>query len=77
MILFSSLTRTETEVLVISSYKDAHSSFVYPTYAYTSRQAYNNLHLLPDPCKITINGVSIGLSSTDILSHLQDYEVAV
>lgn len=68
---------SKTEVIIVSSQKDAHSSFVYPTYAYSSRQNYPNLHLLPDPCKITINGVAIGLSSTDILSHLQDNEIAV
>lgn len=64
-------------MVIVSSHKDAHSSFVYPTYAYSSRQTNRNLHLLPDPCKITINGVTIGLSSTDILSQIQENELAV
>lgn len=69
--------RTETEVIIVSSQKDAHSSFVYPTYAYSVQKTYPNLHLLPDPCKITVNNVTIGLSSTDILGHIQDFEVAM
>lgn len=64
------------EVIVVSSHKDAHSSFVYPTYAYNIQKTYPNLHLLPDPCKLRINNVTIGLSSTDIMGHIQEFELA-
>lgn len=67
--------RTETEVLIVSSSRDVISSMVYPTHPYTTRQTYKNLSFLPDPCTIEINGVTIGISATDILSHICEVEL--
>lgn len=64
-------------MLVVSSSKDAHSSFVYPTHPYTTRQSYRNLTLLPDPCIMNINGVVVGISTTDVLTHLLEAELAM
>lgn len=48
---------------------------VYPTHPYTTRQTYKNLRFLSDPSTIKINGVTIGISSTDILSHISEAEL--
>lgn len=62
---------------MVSAGNDAHSTMVYPTHPYSIRQSYKNLTFLPDPCTVTINGVTIGISSTDILTHILEAELAV
>lgn len=70
---------TDTEVFVISSSQDAHSTFVYPTapYPQSPSNSYKNVTFLPDPCTIKLNGVTIGMTATDIYSHISDAEVAL
>lgn len=71
---------TDTEVFVVSSSLDAHSTFVYPTAPYAMSPAgpqYKNVTFLPDPCIIKLNGVTIGMTATDIYSHISDAEIAV
>lgn len=58
----------------MSSSRDAHADLVYPTYPYTFKRTYPNLLLLPDPCTISINGMTIGITSTDIVTHLAEAE---
>lgn len=66
-----------TNILIVSSHEDANSSFVYPTHPYRFKKHYKNLHLLPDPCVVTINDVEIGITSTDVLDHLSKNELAL
>lgn len=74
---FITLNRTETHVVIVSSYQDINSNFVYPTHPYEIQSNYNNLHLVPDPCVIDINGVHIGLTSTDVIGHIADQEYSL
>ena len=67
----------DCQVLVVSSAQDAHSAAVYPTYPYGITRTFSNLTFLPDPCIVNINGVSIGLTATDIVSHLNETELAM
>lgn len=70
----------DTEVFVVSSSQDVHSTFVYPTAPYVqSGQSvpHKNVTFLPDPCIIKLNGVTIGMTATDIYSHISDAEIAV
>lgn len=72
---------TDTEVFMVSSSQDGYSTFVYPTAPYElnaqSGIQYKNVTFLPDPCIIKLNGVTIGMTATDIYSHILDAEIAV
>lgn len=68
---------TETQVIMVASSKDAHSKIVYPTLPNQLKQRnFPNLTLLPDPSIITINGFMVGLTSTDVIGHLTEVELA-
>lgn len=67
---------SNTTVLLVSSQKDAMSPAVYPTPPNTLRKTYPNLHLLPDPSLVDLDGVTLGVSSTDVLDHLLSIEFA-
>lgn len=73
----NSIFRKEIEVLIVSSSRDIHSTAVYPTHPYNIRQTYRNLTFLPDPCTVKINGVTISITATDILSDILESELAL
>lgn len=67
----------KTRVFLVASYKDCHGHCVYPTPRLPlSGKTYENLHLLPDPCMITIEDVLIGVTSADVLMHLGKEEIS-
>uniref|UniRef100_A0A1B0FHG0 DNA polymerase alpha subunit B n=1 Tax=Glossina morsitans morsitans TaxID=37546 RepID=A0A1B0FHG0_GLOMM len=68
---------TDTTILVVASYHDVHADPVYPTMPMTLSRAYSNVHMLPDPSLVDLNGLTIGLTSTDILNHILTQELAV
>ncbi|XP_058462447.1 DNA polymerase alpha subunit B isoform X2 [Malaya genurostris] len=63
-----------TEVLVVANYDDIMSMFVYPSFPYKINSYFKNLHFLPDPCVVTINGMDIGITTVDIIKGLVDAE---
>ncbi|XP_016987416.2 DNA polymerase alpha subunit B [Drosophila rhopaloa] len=65
-----------TTVLVVSSQKDAMVHSVYPTPPPTLRKTYPNLHMLPDPSLVDLDGITLGVTSTDVVDHLLSYEFA-
>ncbi|KAL7744353.1 hypothetical protein ACLKA6_001744 [Drosophila palustris] len=65
-----------TTVLLVSCQKDAMAPAVYPTPPYTLRKTYPNLHLLADPSLVDLDGITLGVSSTDVLDHLLSHEFA-
>lgn len=67
----------DTQICVVSSSDDISGSGVYPTHPYMTSKSHPNLHLLPDPCIIDVNGVNIGLTSTDICQHITDAEFSM
>ncbi|KAH8310373.1 hypothetical protein KR044_001025 [Drosophila immigrans] len=67
---------SNTNVLLVSSQKDAMAAAVYPTPAYTLRKTYPNLQLLADPSLVDLDGITLGVSSTDVLDHLLSHEFA-
>lgn len=67
---------TNTTVLLVSCHKDAMATAVYPTPPNTLRRAYPNLHLLADPSLVDLDGITLGVSSTDVLDHLLSQEFA-
>lgn len=67
--------RPDTEVFVVSSNQDLNSTAVYPTAPYSLNVP--NVTFLPDPCIIKLNGVTIGMTATDIYNHITEAEIAV
>lgn len=68
--------RAHTEIVIVSSSRDIHSSAAYPTNPYTSKTAYKNVTFLPDPSVIKINDVTIALTATDSFNHIVDAELS-
>lgn len=67
----------ETTICMVSSCKDAVSCMVYPTHPMTTNKTYPNVRMLPDPCVIDVNGITIGITSTDVVDHLLTEELSV
>ncbi|EDV91004.1 DNA polymerase alpha subunit B [Drosophila grimshawi] len=67
---------SSTTVLMVSCQKDAMTPAVYPTPSLPLRKTYPNLHMLPDPSLVDLDGLTLGVSSTDVLDHLLSYEFA-
>jgi DNA polymerase alpha subunit B len=72
--LVDCVTSQRTQLLLMPSQRDAHHPFeVYPQPPFqtnTTRQDRGRVLLLPDPCTLSVNGVCVGATSTDILFHL-------
>jgi DNA polymerase alpha subunit B len=72
----------DTEVVLVSSGRDATALPVYPqpplqsTDPATAAVMRSNIHSVADPSTVTVSGVTIGLSSTDILFHLGKEEIS-
>ena len=75
--MFLVFFRTEITICLISSNKDANADCVYPTHPMSTKKIYSNVHMLPDPCIIDLNGIEIGVTSTDILDHLITNELVL
>ncbi|XP_055923799.1 DNA polymerase alpha subunit B [Eupeodes corollae] len=67
----------EITILVVASCRDANSDPVYPTMPVTLKMTYPNVHMLPDPSIVDLNGITIGMTSTDVLDHILNNELAV
>ena len=72
----------ETEVVLVASCRDVHSLPIYPQPPLpvedpaTRKLLRPNLRLVSDPCTLTVSGVTVGISSTDILFHLGKEEIS-
>ncbi|XP_034834099.1 DNA polymerase alpha subunit B [Maniola hyperantus] len=66
-----------TKIYIVSSQKDAFHTNIYPTPSYSSRKKHTNIHFLPDPSTLNINGVFVGVTSTDVLMHISQEEISL
>ncbi|CAG9789223.1 unnamed protein product [Diatraea saccharalis] len=66
-----------TKIYIVSSLKDAFHVNIYPTPAYSSRRKHMNINFLPDPCTLNINGIIVGVTSTDVLMHISQEEISL
>ncbi|XP_008205907.1 DNA polymerase alpha subunit B isoform X4 [Nasonia vitripennis] len=68
-----------TQVVLVASNRDAHHHPVYPTPEYSLHKSVQSpdIHVLPDPCTLDINGLRLGITSIDCLMHLARSEVAL
>ncbi|KAH8278810.1 hypothetical protein KR018_009854 [Drosophila ironensis] len=67
---------SHTTVIMVSSQKDAMAHPVYPTPPPTLRRSYPNLHMVADPSVVDLDGITVGVTSTDVIDHLLSHEFA-
>lgn len=72
-IIASTLEGTGTRIVLVSSSRDVTSPMVYPTPPY---DVSGNFTCVSDPALISIEGVVVALTSTDILLHLGKEEIS-
>ena len=63
--------------MLVSSNRDAQHDPIYPTPEYFLPKTLQspNLHLMPDPCMLDIEGLILGITSVDVLMHLGHEEI--
>ncbi|KAJ2953252.1 hypothetical protein O0L34_g832 [Tuta absoluta] len=66
-----------TKIYIASSQKDAFHINMYPTPPYSTRRKHPNIHFIPDPSTLSINGVLVGVTSTDVLMQLSQEEISL
>ncbi|XP_037812195.1 DNA polymerase alpha subunit B [Lucilia sericata] len=67
----------DTTILVVSSHRDANADCVYPTMPISLKKTFPNVHMLPDPSIVDLNGLTIGMTSTDIVDHILYNELQI
>ncbi|KAK2489615.1 hypothetical protein MC885_010279 [Smutsia gigantea] len=67
-------------LVFIPSLRDVHHEAVYPqppfSYSDLPHKDKTRVHLVSEPCSISINGVTFGLTSTDLLFHMGAEEIS-
>ncbi|XP_076015549.1 DNA polymerase alpha subunit B [Genypterus blacodes] len=67
-------------LVFMPSQRDIHHHFIYPQPPFTmpdlSKDQAQRVTLVPDPCTLVIDGVTFGVTSTDILFHLGAEEIS-
>ncbi|XP_074650812.1 DNA polymerase alpha subunit B-like [Tubulanus polymorphus] len=69
--------RCNTQLIFVPSSRDVHHDFIYPQPPFLSGDDSTRVHMVSDPCTFSINGLIIGLTSTDVLLHLGGEEISV
>ena len=64
-----------SQVIIVPSQRDACCDFVYPQPPPDLNISSPNLTFASDPCVVEVNGVSLAMTSTDVLFHLSSEEV--
>lgn len=67
-------------LVLVPSQRDIHQHFIYPQPPFTlpnlDKEQAQRVTLVPDPCTLLIDGVTFGLTSTDILFHMGAEEIS-
>uniref|UniRef100_A0AAR2JS58 DNA polymerase alpha subunit B n=1 Tax=Pygocentrus nattereri TaxID=42514 RepID=A0AAR2JS58_PYGNA len=69
---------TGCKLVFIPSQRDVHHHYIYPQPPFTlpDLKKDDRVTLAPDPCTLLIGGVTLGLTSTDILFHMGAEEIS-
>lgn len=59
------------------SHRDANADAVYPTMPYSFKKTFPNVHFLPDPSMVDVNGIVIGVTSVDVVNQIINNELAM
>jgi len=76
--IYASLETTKTQVILVPSQRDVHEHPVYPQPPANIGNPdlwEGKLHSMPDPAVFTVNGLSVGVTASDILFHLGKEEI--
>ncbi|MBN3314012.1 DPOA2 polymerase, partial [Atractosteus spatula] len=69
-----------THLVIVPSLRDVHHHFVYPQPPFSvpdlSKEDRERVTFVSDPCTLLIDGVTFGLTSTDILFHMGAEEIS-
>ncbi|XP_068280890.1 DNA polymerase alpha subunit B [Nyctibius grandis] len=69
-----------SHLVFIPSLRDVHHDYVYPQppflYPELPKDDKSRVHLVSDPCTLDVDGVVLGLTSTDLLFHMSAEEVS-
>uniref|UniRef100_A0A3Q3VXS9 DNA polymerase alpha subunit B n=1 Tax=Mola mola TaxID=94237 RepID=A0A3Q3VXS9_MOLML len=72
---------TGCHLVFVPSQRDIHHQSIYPQPPFTlpnlSKDQAQRVTLVPDPCTLLIDGVTFGLTSTDILFHMGAEEISI
>lgn len=68
-------------LVFVPSQRDVHHHFIYPQPPFTpptniSKDQLQRVTFVPDPCTLLIDGVTFGVTSTDILFHMGAEEIS-
>lgn len=68
---------SETTVLVLpSAGRDVHHTFIYPAPPFPESKTTNKIKMVSDPCVVDVEGLTLGITATDILFHLGKEEIS-
>ncbi|XP_056657329.1 DNA polymerase alpha subunit B-like isoform X2 [Monodelphis domestica] len=69
-----------THLVFVPSLRDVHHQPVYPqppfSYPELPKEDKQRVHFVSDPCTLSVNGVVLGLTSTDLLFHMGAEEIS-
>lgn len=62
--------------VLVPSTRDAHAEPVFPQPALQSGTVEGNIHFLPNPCTFSVDGITLGACSHDVLRDLSAVELS-
>uniref|UniRef100_A0A8C6J9H5 DNA polymerase alpha subunit B n=1 Tax=Melopsittacus undulatus TaxID=13146 RepID=A0A8C6J9H5_MELUD len=69
-----------SQLVFVPSTRDVHHDYIYPQppfhYPDLPKEDKQRVHFVSDPCTLEVNGVVLGLTSTDLLFHMGAEEVS-